>query len=803
MKKLLALLLLIPSISLAAGTTTVPWVRFNKSGVQTPYSLDQVLFGAVATSSNAKVEIQVNSSNDYQIGQLVNVVNNGIGGYGVKATAQSNDSSATVNQVYGLWGKALVDPPSKTGQATGVFGEAHILNGSSNGLAIGTDGAGYSDSGAGVIIGARGVTTGSASGGGYGGYFSNSNPSGDSTGVYGQGVGTTNSYGGSFSSSVLTGDSYGIKVFGQGGSGVTYGTYSEADHITGDSTDSYAGYFINTSSNGANKYGIYSEGPTYSGYFVGPLVSQGNFTVTDTTVNSLVVNSSAYTTTIRGTPSNTYGQVLSIQNAGATTAGGPSALNFYSYAAQGDGSAMSWFRSRGSEGSPANVNSTDQVGQLAFFNYHTGNYRYIAEMLVQPNGTQSATASGGKFIFQVVPTGSLVLNTNDLVIDGSATKIGTKLGLLESTGATYYTYLQAGDQGGDLTYTMPVSVPAGNSLWMNNGSGVTSWTQAYSSSVSNSDGSLTISPTSGAVVASVTAGYVPSALVGKVGEMQNIGFTMTGTGTTTLNITQANGSAFANTNGNRGYVWLRSATDGSIIRGVLTANVSIVLTGAHWGLDTQGDTTNSILRVYAINDGNTANGFTPTWGVGYQGGFQYIRNTQDNTTATSITLPENILVNANVATDNSPMTDVGYILANFDDTGGASENIWAIQNTHPSESADGLWQPWNITYAGFSANPSGGSARWTQVGKTVTVLHGANNGTSNATSFTLSVPVKASVGDNILIHTTDNSANATGRFRTAASSVTVTLDRVLAAAGWTNSGAKNAAFTVSLEAYQP
>lgn len=54
------------------------------------------------------------------------------------------------------------------------------------------------------------------------------------------------------------------------------------------------------------------------------------------------------------------------------------------------------------------------------------------------------------------------------------------------------------------------------------------------------------------------------------------------------------------------------------------------------------------------------------------------------------------------------------------------------------------WQTWTPTLTGFSSPPSGATYRYQRIGNTVTCLISMpNNGTSNATSFTISLPFQA------------------------------------------------------------
>ena len=292
------------------------------------------------------------------------------------------------------------------------------------------------------------------------------------------------------------------------------------------------------------------------------------------------------------------------------------------------------------------------------------------------------------------------------------------------------------------------------------------------------------------------------------GQMVNVGFSYGGTGNGTLTICQANGSAFADTDGNRGYVWLRSATSGRIIRGKITSNVSIALVGAHWGAGTKGDLSSAILRVYAINDGNSSDDFTVKFGVGYQGGFTYIRNTQDSTTATDIDLPEEILVNSNVTNDNSPMSDIGYIMVNFDDTGNTNgEDFWTISAVYPGGSADGIWQPFNPNETGFSVRPSAYNF-WTMIGKTVCFKYGHGApGTSNSGVYTANMPIKSGLDGNnftIIIGYNNGVLLTVPSYGTLVSgSTSLILLKDLSGAGWANANGKIGYMNGEYQAYQP
>lgn len=308
----------------------------------------------------------------------------------------------------------------------------------------------------------------------------------------------------------------------------------------------------------------------------------------------------------------------------------------------------------------------------------------------------------------------------------------------------------------------------------------------------------------------LSPGLLATALFGtrKPGDILNIGFSFGGTGNGTFTVHQADGSAFADSDGNRGYIWLRSATSGQIVRGVLVSNISIALVGMHSGAGTKGDLTSALLRIYAINDGNSSDDFTPKIGICYQGGFTYIRNTQDSTTATDINLPEEVLVSSNISNDNSPMSEIGYIVANFDDTGnGNGEDFWTITAVYPGESADGINQPFNPAEGGFSSNPSGGIKNWKMIKKEVFVYYSpSSDGTSNSTSYTLALPIKPTEALCPLIYATDNGSSVAspgyGVLSSGDTSATLLKVNVIPNS-WTNAGSKNATCLFIYNAYQP
>ena len=274
----------------------------------------------------------------------------------------------------------------------------------------------------------------------------------------------------------------------------------------------------------------------------------------------------------------------------------------------------------------------------------------------------------------------------------------------------------------------------------------------------------------------------------------------------TVRIASADGSALSPSN--YGWITLPGTTAGQLSTFSVTANVSIVLTGAHWGIGTTGDITGGLLRVLAINDNGTLR-----WGVAYQGGRTTLNTSNTSATATDINLPEEVLCTTAVGSATNRCREVGYVRANFDDTGGAAEDLWAIQtgidDVVTGQNADGLWQPFNFSSTNFTANPTVNLLQWTQIGHTVffrTEL--GYNGTSSGTTHTQEAPIKAQSTSRQ--HTGATFDNATHSLAivvdTVAGDATLTVARSLSVGNptaWTNAVSNSWKYSISYEAYQP
>lgn len=269
-----------------------------------------------------------------------------------------------------------------------------------------------------------------------------------------------------------------------------------------------------------------------------------------------------------------------------------------------------------------------------------------------------------------------------------------------------------------------------------------------------------------------------------------------------IKITGGEGSALSSTNVGR--ITLPSATTaGAQVDFTVTADVTILLTGAHWGAGGLGDLTGALLRVLALNDNGTLK-----WGVAYLGGRQTLLTTDTNATNANVNLPEEVLCNSAVGSASNTCREIGFVRADFDDTGGAAEDLWAIQSgvndVVTGQSADGLPQPFNTTYTGFSADPVHINKIWFQHGRKIFVNMRINStGTSNANTFKITLPSKVRYANDFIgaINIVNNTAAEpeVGLIQASADSATVDLFRTPSGTVWTNSGTKGASVDFGYE----
>lgn len=125
---------------------------------------------------------------------------------------------------------------------------------------------------------------------------------------------------------------------------------------------------------------------------------------------------------------------------------------------------------------------------------------------------------------------------------------------------------------------------------------------------------------------------------------------------------------------NKGVVAIQKTT-GEIAIYDVTANVTIQLTGAHFGFGTFGDVQAIGLAVIAINDNNNDVKF----GVTLNHAKQNILNTNCFTAAASVVTNLHVLVNSAITAGTWVGQKIAEFQATFDDTGGAAEDLWAVQ----------------------------------------------------------------------------------------------------------------------------
>lgn len=129
-------------------------------------------------------------------------------------------------------------------------------------------------------------------------------------------------------------------------------------------------------------------------------------------------------------------------------------------------------------------------------------------------------------------------------------------------------------------------------------------------------------------------------------------------------------------------------------------------------------------------------------------------------------------------------------------------NTWDLQNGTP-----GTWTAYIPTFTGFSSDPTSVVARYALIGKTCHVnITMGGDGTSNATTFTITLPFAASStwtqAQFGLLPTIVNggaTASAPGRINVSAGSNIANLSTTAGGAAWTNSGGKRAFINFTYE----
>ena len=152
---------------------------------------------------------------------------------------------------------------------------------------------------------------------------------------------------------------------------------------------------------------------------------------------------------------------------------------------------------------------------------------------------------------------------------------------------------------------------------------------------------------------------------------KNLGLDMSTT--SIVKLVSADGSNLSSTN--IGYATFNSTSNaGRLITRSITSNLSITLTGAHWGFDTQGDLTDQPLWVLLLDTGSSV-----TLGVAARSERNSIAVADSDTAVGNITSIDKVLVSTALSAELNSLV-FAKVLAAFDDTGNAGgENFWTLQ----------------------------------------------------------------------------------------------------------------------------
>lgn len=112
-----------------------------------------------------------------------------------------------------------------------------------------------------------------------------------------------------------------------------------------------------------------------------------------------------------------------------------------------------------------------------------------------------------------------------------------------------------------------------------------------------------------------------------------------------------------------------------------------------------------------------------------------------------------------------------------------------------------LWFNYTPTYVGFSSAPAAGTAQFQIIGRVFKINHSYNAGTSNATTFTISIPVTCAVNTSSLSARTQNNSAVEanpGLVDINATQTVIGCYRTGSATAWTASGTKACAFQLEV-----
>ena len=229
----------------------------------------------------------------------------------------------------------------------------------------------------------------------------------------------------------------------------------------------------------------------------------------------------------------------------------------------------------------------------------------------------------------------------------------------------------------------------------------------------------------------------------------------------------------------------------------VTSDTTILLTGAHYNFDGEGDLTAFPLRVYWIYDNNA----TIKWGVGIIGGKTTVVDTVTDDDPANITNSYQILTDSALTAGTWSCDDIFWFLADRDDTGGASEDLWSVNTGAGSLNvgkADGVEFTYDPNFpVGFSAAPTIITAKASITGNICSVQIRVSAGTSDSTLFQIQAPFKCGQDTrNALAQYTDNGAGTRGEGYMTILTGGLFFNIFPTAGSWTASGVKDTAFQV-------
>lgn len=113
----------------------------------------------------------------------------------------------------------------------------------------------------------------------------------------------------------------------------------------------------------------------------------------------------------------------------------------------------------------------------------------------------------------------------------------------------------------------------------------------------------------------------------------------------------------------------------------------------------------------------------------------------------------------------------------------------------------GQYKSWNPVYTGFSSDPTSNQFEYTLIGKMCTIQVATGNGTSNATTFTITLPYPAKTVKQArtMAIGTDNGTNQNSWVSTRSNSNILDVYRTATTLTWTASGNKGINFVLTYE----